>query len=182
MKPVGLYRAFHFCLTLILLWNLEALLHTTTSVVVSRIRVNNVQGQIGVITQKYIIVLMLATVAAADSVKVQKKNYSVFIQVNLDMTDSVGPGKLVRHMQNPSYTYDEYLICIGLGPSISSVICKNPSYSGPSYPSSPVYSKAEPHAMYAIYKQTRKLCVLKYSFYPDLTCRAFCGWMKPVGL
>ena len=60
------------------------------------------------------------------------------IQVNLDMTDSMGPGKLVCHMQNPSYTYDEYLICIGLGPSISSVICKNPSYSGPSYPSSPV--------------------------------------------
>ena len=60
------------------------------------------------------------------------------LQVNLDMTDSMGPGKLVRHMQNPSYTYDEYLICIGLGPSISTVICKNPSYSGPSYPSSPV--------------------------------------------
>ena len=63
----------------------------------------------------------------------------MYIQVNLDMTDSMGPGKLVRHMQNPSYTYDEYLICIGLGPSISSAICKNPSYSGPSYPSSPVY-------------------------------------------
>ena len=61
------------------------------------------------------------------------------IQVNLDMTDSMGPGKLVRHMQNPSYTYDEYLICIRLGPSISSVICKNPSYSGPSYPSSPIH-------------------------------------------
>ena len=60
------------------------------------------------------------------------------VQVNLDMTDSMGPGKLVRHMQIPLYTYDEYLICIGLGPSISSVICKNPSYSGPSYPSSPV--------------------------------------------
>ena len=28
------------------------------------------------------------------------------IQVNLDMTDSMGPGKLVRHMQNLSYTYD----------------------------------------------------------------------------
>ena len=54
------------------------------------------------------------------------------------MTDSMGPGKLVRHMQNPSYTYDEYLICIGLGPSILCVICKNPPYSGPSYPSSPV--------------------------------------------
>ena len=26
------------------------------------------------------------------------------VQVNLDMTDSMGPGKLVRHMQNPSYT------------------------------------------------------------------------------
>ena len=60
------------------------------------------------------------------------------MQVNLDMTDSMGPGKLVRHMQNLSYTYDEYLICIGLGPNISSVICKNPLYSGPSYPSSPV--------------------------------------------
>ena len=46
------------------------------------------------------------------------------VQVNLDMTDSMGPGNLVRHMQNPSYTCDEYLICIGLGPSISSVICK----------------------------------------------------------
>ena len=55
------------------------------------------------------------------------------------MTDSMGPGKLVRHMQNLSYTYDEYLICTGLGPSLWSVICKNPSYSGPSYPSSPVY-------------------------------------------
>ena len=63
------------------------------------------------------------------------------IQVNLDMTDSMGAGKLVRHMQNPSYTYDEYLICIGLGPSISSVMCKNLSYSGPSYPSSPVHTK-----------------------------------------
>ena len=51
----------------------------------------------------------------------------------------MGPGKLVRHRQNLSYTYmyDEYLI---LGPSISSVICKNPSYSGPSYPSAPVLS------------------------------------------
>ena len=60
------------------------------------------------------------------------------LQVNLDMIDSMGPGKLVRHMQNPSYIYDEYLICIGLGPSISAFICKNPSYSAPSYPSSPV--------------------------------------------
>ena len=58
--------------------------------------------------------------------------------MNLNMTDSMGPGKLVRHMQNPSYAYDEYLICIGLGPSILSVIYKDPSYSGLSYPSSPV--------------------------------------------
>ena len=57
------------------------------------------------------------------------------------MTDSMGPRKLVRHMQNLSYTYDEYLICIGLGPSILSVICKNLSYSVPSYPSSPVLNK-----------------------------------------
>ena len=69
------------------------------------------------------------------------------IQVNLDMTDSMGPGKLVRHMQNPSYTYDEYLICIELGPSISSVICKNPSYSGPSYPSSPVQIMQKPETL-----------------------------------
>ena len=59
--------------------------------------------------------------------------------MNLDMTDSMGPGKLVCHMQNLSYTYDEHLICMGLGPSISSVICKNLSYSGPSYPSSPEF-------------------------------------------
>ena len=31
------------------------------------------------------------------------------------MTDQVGPGKLVRHMQNPSYAYD------GLSPSYKSV-------------------------------------------------------------
>ena len=60
------------------------------------------------------------------------------VQVNLDMTDSMGTGKLVRHMENPSYTYDKYLICMGLGPSILSVIDESPSYSGPSYPSSPV--------------------------------------------
>ena len=58
--------------------------------------------------------------------------------MNLDVMDSTGPGKLVRHMQNPSYTNDTYLIYMGLGPSILSVIDKSPSYSGPSYPSSPV--------------------------------------------
>ena len=26
---------------------------------------------------------------------------------NLDMTDLMGPGKLVHHMQNPAYTYNE---------------------------------------------------------------------------
>ena len=46
---------------------------------------------------------MVATVAAADSAKVQKKKYSVFI-----------------------------------------------------------YSEVEPHAMYAIYKHTRTLCILQY--------------------
>ena len=61
------------------------------------------------------------------------------IQANLDnMTDSMGPGKLVRHMQNLSYTYDTYIICMGLRPNISSVIDRNLSYIGPSYPSSPV--------------------------------------------
>ena len=64
---------------------------------------------------------------------------TIIIQANLDMTDSMEPGKLVRHLQNLSYTYDTYLICMGLGPSISSVIDKGPSYSGLSYPSSSVY-------------------------------------------
>ena len=59
--------------------------------------------------------------------------YFFYIQVNLDMTDSTGTGKLVRHMQNLSYAYDTYLKCMGLGPSILSVIDKSPSY-----PSSPV--------------------------------------------
>ena len=61
------------------------------------------------------------------------------IQANFDMTDSMGPGKLVRHMQNPSYTYDTYLICMGLGLCTSSIIDKNLLYSGLSYPSLPVY-------------------------------------------
>ena len=41
-------------------------------------------------------------------------------------------------MQSLSYTYDSYLICMGLGPSISSVIAKSPAYTGLSYASSPV--------------------------------------------
>ena len=39
----------------------------------------------------------------------------LMVQVNADMTDSVGPGKLVGHMQNLSYAYD------GLSPSYASV-------------------------------------------------------------
>ena len=65
--------------------------------------------------------------------------------MNLDITDSMGQGKLVRHMQNLSYTYDEFLICIGPGPSISSVMCKNLLYSGPSYPSSHVFQLTQLH-------------------------------------
>ena len=72
-----------------------------------------------------------------------QNQYLKYIQVNLDMTHLMGPGKLVRHRQNLSNTYDEYLIFIGLGPSISSVICKNLSYSGPSYPSSPILGRKE---------------------------------------
>ena len=39
-----------------------------------------------------------------------RENANLVIQVNLDMTDSMGPGNLVRHMQNLLYAYDEYLI------------------------------------------------------------------------
>ena len=51
---------------------------------------------------------------------VPMKQYSilmgqVMVQANSDMTDSVGPGKLVRHMQSPSYAYDR------LSPSYASV-------------------------------------------------------------
>ena len=56
------------------------------------------------------------------------------VQVNLDMTDSMGP-------------------------SISSVICRNPSYSGPSYPSSPVatYLSLEQDACFHYYTVRRRL-------------------------
>ena len=39
-------------------------------------------------------------------------------EANLDMTDSMGPGKLVRHMPNQSYTYDTHLLCMGLGRTV----------------------------------------------------------------
>ena len=52
----------------------------------------------------------------------------------LNGTRKIGPS-----YANPSYAYDTYLICMGLGPSILSVIDKSPSYSGPSYPSSTVF-------------------------------------------
>ena len=83
-------------------------------------------------------------------------------QVNLDMTDSMGPGKLVRHMQNPSYAYDEYLVCIGLGPTIQSVICKNPSYSGPSYPSSPVYYSGPNQCVTQVLGSTKPCVTFEY--------------------
>ena len=47
-----------------------------------------------------------------ESVEENARLLRFIVQANFDMTDSMGPGKLVRHMQNPSYTYDEYLICI----------------------------------------------------------------------
>ena len=64
---------------------------------------------------------------------------NIYIQVNLDMTVSMGPGRFVRHMQNPSYTYDTYLICMRLGPSILSVICRTMARQD-LYPSSPVHT------------------------------------------
>ena len=94
--------------------------------------------------------------------------YWIIIQVNLDMTDSMGPGKLVRHMQNPSYTYDEYLICIGLGPSILSVIFKNLSNSGPSYPSSPVLIRCE--ILYFITKNFNPLCDFSNEKFDQIHC------------
>ena len=51
------------------------------------------------------------------------------------MADSMGPGKWVCHMQNMSYTYDIYLICMELGPRISPGIAKSLAYSDPSYAS-----------------------------------------------
>ena len=80
------------------------------------------------------------------------------------MTDSMGPGKLVRHMQNLLYTYDKYLICIGLGPSISSVICKNLSYSGPSYPSSPVQNRNTKLLNKGLYSFRMRVCMIKTEF------------------
>ena len=68
-------------------------------------------------------------------------NMAIQIPAKLDMTDSMGPGKLICHMQNLFYTYGTYLTCMGLGPSISSVLDKSLLYSGPSYPSSPVFTK-----------------------------------------
>ena len=62
--------------------------------------------------------------AAKDSVSVSQSGTRIIclIQAKLDMAYSIGPGKLVSHMQNLSYTYAKYLICIGLGPNILSVI------------------------------------------------------------
>ena len=63
-----------------------------------------------------VVVVFVIVIAVVDvAVVVVAVVIVVVVQVNLDMTDSMGPGKLVCHIQNPSYTYDEYLICIGLG-------------------------------------------------------------------
>ena len=51
--------------------------------------------------------------------------FKIFRQTCIGQTLGMGPGNWVRHMQSLSYTYDTYLICMGLGPSISSVIAKN---------------------------------------------------------
>ena len=87
------------------------------------------------------------------------------------MTDSMGPGKLFRHMQNPSYTYDEYLICNGLGPSILSVIRKNLSYSGPSYPSSPVSCKCTKVCGTIYLSFAIKYLRLEINIHTSLTCK-----------
>ena len=80
--------------------------------------------------------------------------------MNLDVTDSMRPGKFVRHMHNQSYTYDTYLICMGLGPGISSVIDESPSYSGPSYPTCiqdhQVMIVSNLGKLYSLYKQSEK--------------------------
>ena len=71
-----------------------------------------------------------------------EKNVYNINTVTCILYDSTGPGKLVRHVQSLSYTYDTYLICMGLGPSISSIIAKSLTYSGPSYASLPVVSSS----------------------------------------
>ena len=86
-----------------------------------------------------VVVVVAAASAAAAEAAASSISRSSSSRSSSSSTGELGydrlNGKLVRHMQNLLYTYDEYLICIGLGPSISSVICKNLSYSGPSYPS-----------------------------------------------
>ena len=46
------------------------------------------------------------------------------VQANLDMADSMDPGKLGRHMQNPSYTYDAYFFYI----LVQSTTCCAPDF------------------------------------------------------
>ena len=60
----------------------------------------------------YVEMINISCLVPSSKIK-QKLLKSKAIQVNLDMTDPMGPRKLVCHMQNPSYTYEEYLICIG---------------------------------------------------------------------
>ena len=74
----------------------------------------------------------------------------ITIQANLHVADSMGPEKLVRYVQSLLYTYDTYLICMGLGPSISSVIAKSPAYSGLPYASSLVLQISASQVMTAM--------------------------------
>ena len=62
----------------------------------------------------------------------------------------MGPEKLVRYVQSLLYTYYTYLICMGLGPSISSVIAKSPAYSGLPYASSLVLQISASQVMTAM--------------------------------
>ena len=63
------------------------------------------------------------------------------LQANLDMTASMRPGKLVRHMQNLSYTYMTHTWYMQ-GTGTKHIGCHSQKfvYSGPSYPSSPEHT------------------------------------------
>ena len=62
--------------------------------------------------------------------------HDFFIRANLydglNGTREIGSS----YMQSPSYTYHTYLIYMGLGPSISSIIANSMAYCGPSCASS----------------------------------------------
>ena len=68
----------------------------------------------------------------------------VLLHLIYDGIDIIYTGELVYDGLNgtrkivPSYSYDTYWICMGLEPSISSVIAKSVAYSGPLCAISPV--------------------------------------------